>query len=85
MSDLPSVDIAGSSSMAAARMQGAGQAAQVPLGSRNTIPNYLQRSGVRNSLSRVQTIPMPRATALAAKPNIPLGSATIKSRIRKTK
>lgn len=82
MSDLPSVEIAGSSSMAAARMQAAGQAAQIPLGSRNTVPNYLQRNGVRNNLSRVQTIPMPRATAAAAKPNIPLGSAVVKPRTR---
>ena len=85
MSDLPSVDIAGSSSMAAARMQAAGQAAQIPLGSRNTVPNYLQRNGVRSNLSRVQTIPMPRATAAAAKPNIPLGSAVVKSRTRTRK
>ena len=83
MSDLPPIDIASPTSMAAARMQAAGQAAQIPLGSRNTVPNYLQRNGVRNNLSRVQTIPMPRATAAAAKPNIPLGSAVVKSRTRK--
>ena len=81
--DLPSVDVAAPSTMAAVRMQAAGQAAQIPLGSGNTVPNYLQRSNVRNTLARVQTIPLPRVTTLAAKPNIPLGSATVKSRVRR--
>lgn len=81
--DLPSVDISAPRTMAAVRMQAAGQAAQIPLGSGNTVPNYLQRSNVRNTLARVQTIPFPRVTALAAKPNIPLGSAVVKSRTRR--
>lgn len=85
LSDLPDVGIASPSSMAAARMQAAGQAARVPLGSGNRVPDYISNSGrVKGMLSRVQTIPIPRPNIPATGSTISLASSKVTSRRKRT-
>ena len=78
--DLPDIDIASPRAMSPATMAKAGVAQQykLPLGNGNTVPNYLSKPGVQGQLARTQTIPIPRANVAGLKPNIPLGSASIK-------
>lgn len=85
LSDMPSVSLPSVSSMAAARMQAAGQAARVPLGSGNRVPDYISNSGrVKNMLSRVQTIPIPRPNIPATGSTISLASSKVTSRRKRT-
>ena len=84
--DLPGAGVNQATSMAAARMQGAGQAQTIPLGSGNTVPNYLQNSrNARSTLQRIQTVPIPRATISGKAQTVALSSAQVKSRIRNKK
>lgn len=84
--DLPGAGVNQATAMAAARMQGAGQAQTIPLGSGNTVPNYLQNSrNARSTLQRIQTVPIPRATISGKAQTVALSSAQVKSRIRNKK
>ena len=85
MSQLPSAGGIGRVAMGATTSLTAGRPQQIPLGSGNTVPNYVNNStNVKNMLSRVQTISIPR-TNVPARPNIPLGSAAVKSRVKVSK
>lgn len=84
LEDLPAAaSLSTATSLAAGRMQGAGQAAQIPLGSGNRIPNMLQKPGVRAALQRVQTVPIPRSNIQASASTINLSSAKVSSRYRR--
>ena len=84
--DLPGAGVNQATAMAAARMQAAGQAPTIPLGSGNTVPNYLQNSrNARSTLQRIQTVPIPRATISGKAQTVALSSAQVKSRIRNKK
>ena len=79
--DLPSVNIPSTTPVRPGQMAAAGTAPTIPLGSGNTVPNYLQNSrNVRSQLSRIQTIPVPRSTIKSSAATVPLSSARLTSK-----
>lgn len=78
MGDMPDVARVSPTSVAPGNLAAAGQASQIPLGYGNRVPNMLQNSGsARAMISRVQTIPIPRATITGSGQTIRLASAEL--------